>query len=314
MLNHVGVVGNRATIDELASRQYGVFNTGQIREAGYDRSAVQRRVRSGEWIRLGPSVFCLASSPPKWERQLAAAVLSRRRALVGGTSAAALHGFRGIAREHPTIVVPEGSNARMNFGRVMRTKHFDSLATASVSGFTVTSVAETVFALLRDLSERVMSGILEDALLARKVAIDDFHPILDRDAGSPWVAVLERLVIDHSATAPSTDASYLEARLEKLLGSAVLPRWERESPFTIQGRSARVDVFIPDWLLVIEADGRAWHGRQVDMESDRRRDAWLASQGIQVIRLTYSMIVEDPEGCLAMILSAGSHRRASRGA
>ena len=168
--------------------------------------------------------------------------------------------------------------------------------------------------MLRDLPERVMSGILEDVLLARKVAIGDFYPILDREAGSPWVAVLEKLVIDHSTTAPSTDASYLEARLEKLLNGAALPSWERESPFTIRGRNARVDVFIPDWLLVIEADGRAWHGRQVDMEADRRRDAWLASQGIQVIRLTYSMISEDPDGCLATILSAGAHRSASRGA
>lgn len=307
-------MGNRSAIDEFARGQYGVFNTRQIREAGYDRSAVQRRIRSGEWIRLGPSVFCLASSPPKWERQLAAAVLSRRRALVGGTSAAALHGFRGIPREHPTIVVPEGSNARMSFGRVIRTKHFDSIATADVAGFTATSVAETVFALLRDLPERVMSGILEDMLLARKAGIEAFYPILDREVGSPWVAVMEKLVVEHSETAASTDGSYLEARLEKLLRKASLPRWERESPFTIRGRNARVDVFIPDWLLVIEADGRAWHGRQVDMEADRRRDAWLASQGIQVIRLTYSMIAEDPDGCLAMIRSAGAHRSASRGA
>jgi very-short-patch-repair endonuclease len=61
---------------------------------------------------------------------------------------------------------------------------------------------------------------------------------------------------------------------------------------------------------VIEADGRAWHGRFVDQEADRRRDAELAAKGIQVIRLTYSMLTEEPDRCLEMILAAGRHRSA----
>lgn len=305
-------MGERSAIDVFASRQFGVFNRDQIREAGYDRSAVQRRVRSGEWIRLCPNVFCLRSAPPKWERQLAAAVLSRRNAIVAGSSAAYLLGFRGYRKGRPTILVPEGSNARLSIGRVIRSKHFDSIATVHVAGFTVTSPAETIMTLARVLSFDDLEATLEDALLAGQVEIDGLRVVLERETGAPWAGVLTRLVIDYSADAPTPDSSYLEALLERLLSRADLPTTLREFPFSIRGEPARVDVYIPDWKLVIEADGRAWHGRMRDQEWDRRRDAGLAAKGIQVIRLTYKMITEDPDGCLDMILAAGGHRSANR--
>jgi very-short-patch-repair endonuclease len=305
-------VGDRGVIDIYASRQYGVFNRRQIREAGYDRSAVQRRVGSGEWVRLCPNVFCVASAPPKWERQLAAAVLSRPRALVGGTSAAHLLSLRGFRRGRPTIIVPEGANTRLSIGRVIRSKHFDSLSTESVAGFEVTSTAETLMTLARDLSVSDLETALEDALLTGRVDIEKLRAVLAREVGSPWAGVMDRLVVDHSADAPTPNSSYLEALLERLLAEAELPTTLREFSFSIRGTPARVDVYIPDWQMVIEADGRAWHGRLRDQEADRRRDAGLAARGIQAIRLTYRMITDDPGECLSMILAAGAHRSASR--
>lgn len=305
-------MGDRGVIDVYASRQYGVFNRRQLREAGYDRSAVARRVASGEWVRLCPNVFCLASAPPKWERQLAAAVLSRPRALVGGKSAACLLSLRGFRKSRPTIIVPEGANTRLSIGRVIRSKHFDSLFTVSVAGFEVTSVAETLMTLARELPAPDLEAALEDALLAGQVDIEKLRVVLAREAGSPWAGVLAGLVLDHSADAPTPNSSYLEALLERLLANAELPTTHREFSFSIRGAPARVDVYIPDWRMVIEADGRAWHGRIRDQEADRRRDAGLAARGIQVIRLTYRMITDDPDECLSMILAAGAHRSAQR--
>jgi very-short-patch-repair endonuclease len=195
---------------------------------------------------------------------------------------------------------------------VIRSKHFHSLATVVVAGFTVTSAAETLMTLARGLSVDDLGAALEDALLAGQVAIDDLWPIIDRETGAPWAGVMERVVIEHSENAPTPDSSYLEGLLERMLARASLPTMLREFPFSISGAPARVDVYLPDWQLVIEADGRAWHGRMWDQEADRRRDAGLASQGIQVIRLTYRMITEEPDECLAIILAAGSHRSASR--
>lgn len=305
-------MGDRSTLDRYASHQYGVFNKKQLRAAGYDRFAVARRVESGQWIRLCPNVFCLASAPPRWERQLAAAVLSRPDALVAGRSAAYLLDFRGFRQGTPTVVVPAGANSRLTIGRVMRSKHFDAIARVQVAGFNVTSAAETMLALARELSRPEMANTLEDALLARRVKLEDFAAVLAREEGSPGAGVLAELVLEHSPDAPQPDSTYLEALLERLLRQGDLPLWIREFPFSIRGAPARVDVFIPDWNLVIEADGRAWHGRFVDQEADKRRDAELAARGIQVIRLTYSMLTEEPERCLHQIMAAGTHRSALR--
>lgn len=299
-------------VDEAASRQYGVFNRRQLREAGFDRFAVGRRVESGEWIRVCPNVFALASAPPKWERLLAAAVLSRQQAYVAGRSAAHLLGLRGFRKGRPTVVVPSSGNTRLTIGRVIRSRHFSVLATELVAGFEVTSVAETLMMLARDLPEGRLETSLEDALLAGKVTLPDLKAVLVREDGAPGTAVLERLVIEHSEDAPTPDSTYLEALLERLLRRAHLPSWHREFPFSIRGAPARVDAFIPDWDLVIEADGRPWHGRMRDQEADKRRDAELAARGIQVIRLTYSMLTDESDQCLRVILEAGRHRSALR--
>jgi very-short-patch-repair endonuclease len=63
--------------------------------------------------------------------------------------------------------------------------------------------------------------------------------------------------------------------------------------------------------LVIEADGRNWHARRSDFESDRLRDNRLATHGIQVLRFTYSMLMSDPKDCVSTILRVGALRNAS---
>lgn len=306
-------MGERGLVDEYASRQYGVFNRKQAREAGFDRFAVRRRIESGEWLRLCPNVYCLASAPPRWERQLAAAVLSRPRAYVGGVSAAYLLGLRGFAKGRPTVVVPAGANARLTIGEVIRSRHFDSIETVSISGFVTTSTAETLMALARQLDPRRLELSLEDALLTRKVTPGELKRVLGREQGAPWARVLGDLVLEHSADAPSPDSSYIEAILERLLAQADVPSWSREFPFSIRGQPARVDVFVPEWDLVIEADGRNWHARRSDFEKDRRRDNELAAMGIQVIRLTYSMLTKEPGSCMRTVNKAGLHRSARRG-
>jgi very-short-patch-repair endonuclease len=80
----------------------------------------------------------------------------------------------------------------------------------------------------------------------------------------------------------------------------------------IRDRDSRADAFIPDWDVIVEADGRIWHARVSDFENDRARDNDLAAMGFQVIRFTYSMLKNDPERCIQTLLAVGSNRRATR--
>lgn len=305
-------MGDQRKIDEIASRQYGVFNTLQAREAGFDKSAVRRRLVSGEWLRLDHSVFALASSPPKWERRLAAAVLSRPTAVLTHTTAAHLLELRGFRRQLPAILVPRGSNTRSRVARVFETDEFEGIGLTRRMGFEVTTVPETLLVLARDLDPNRLETAFDDALLAGRLDLDLMSSILDRESGrrTRGIARVRELTSSRLPTAPSRDSTYLEAMLERLLHRADLPPWTREYPFHLPHGAARVDVYVAAWSLVIEADGRNWHMKRTDFESDRRRDNAFAARGIEVLRYTYRALRDQPESCIAEIETVGSLRAA----
>ena len=305
-------MGDRDLLNQFAARQYGVFNTVQARGAGYDKSAVRRRVESREWVKLDHGVYAVASSAPKWERLLAAAVLSRPRAVLTAGTAAHLHELRGFPRRRPTILLPQGSNARSSLARVIETGVFDEVATVRVSGFVVTTVPETLLVLAGELPRERLESVFDDALLGGKMEIQEVHAILRREQGrrTRGVPALTEMVAHRSPTAPTRSGSYLESLLERVLRGHQLPHYTREYPFAIQDRSARVDFFIPTWRLVAEADGRNWHMRRADFDADRRRDNALAADGIQVLRFSYRMLTEEPDQCAADLVSAGRVRAA----
>jgi very-short-patch-repair endonuclease len=308
----VGVVGDLRKIDRFAARQHGVFSGAQARTAGYDKHGVARKLASGEWIQLDYRVFALASAPSTWERQLWVALLSRPEAVIGGRAAAHLHGFRGFSRVKPVIMVPGSSNARSQVAKVVRAEHFSELDLVHIRGFPVTSVAETLMTLSGEVPAGRFESLLDDLLLASRIDQMPLTRILEREKGRRrrGIVLLRNLVDERREDAPSQGASYLERMLERLLSKADLPPWSREHPFSIRGAPSRVDVYIAAWRLVIEADGRNWHARTEAYEHDRHRDNNLAVQGVQVIRLTYRMIKEDPRGCVDTIRGVGRVRSA----
>lgn len=305
-------MGDLRKIDELASRQYGVFSLHQARGAGFDKSAVRRRLESGRWIQLDSRVYAVASSPPKWERRIAAALLSRPRAILTHTTAAHLLEMRGFRRQQPAILVPRGANTRSRVARVFETDEFASIGVTRIAGFQVTTVPETLLMLARDLPPNRLESAFDDVLLGGRLDLGVMLAILDREAGRRprGIARLRELTLSRLPTAPSRESTYLEAMLERILHRADLPRWTREYPFRLPGGAARVDVFIPAWSLVIEADGRNWHMRQSDFESDRRRDNALAAKGIQVLRYTYRSLGHESDRCLGEIEAVGAVRAA----
>jgi Protein of unknown function (DUF559) len=242
-----------------------------------------------------------------------AALTSRPQALVGHMSAAHLLGLTGVRKGRPVIVVPEGSNARSDLSRVIESDQFDRLATTRIDGFEVTTVPETLLAVAADLAPGELESVFDDALLTGRLDLDAMKAIFDRevDRRPRGIKTLRMLTKTRLPSAPTQGASYLEAVLYRLLSSdSQIPVWVREHPFTLGDRPARVDVFIAAWGVVVEADGRNWHLRRRDFETDRRRDNQLASQGVQVLRYTYRMLISEPERCLSEIVAVGRVRTA----
>jgi very-short-patch-repair endonuclease len=266
----------------------------------------------GVWIRLDAHVFAARSAPATWERQISAAYASRPRVLVAGRSAGALHGFPGFRKGRPEILVPFSGNARSPLAHVIRSRHFDRIETVEIDGFVTTSVAETVLTLSLRESWATIERVVDDQLASRRLSVSDFHPILERleKARQRGLPMLRRIVGDRQEEAYQPPTSELERLLYRMLASNELPRFDRQVPFRHATVDAVVDAYVPSWKVIVEGDGRRWHTRKDDFERDRRRDNAAAAAGLLVVRFTYRMLKDDPDGCRQTLIDAGRWRAA----
>lgn len=298
-------------IDQYASRQYGAFSRCQAEVAGFTPRMILTRVQNGAWLRLAPAVYALASAPPKWERQMAAALLSRKRAIVAGNSAAYLHGFEGFRPGRPVIMVGSGGNARSPLAQVIRSGRLGEVATVRRSGFVVTDEAETVMTLAAQMSEDRLEALV-DWLLARKsCTVEQLARVVDANAGARGVRRLRPIVQYRMPDAYQPPTSELERLLYPILDDPRLPPCSRQVPMEYETVEATVDSYIDVWRLIVEGDGRRWHTRRADMERDRIRDNEAVAHGHAVLRFTYEMLRDNPEEVIDTIIRTGRMRQAS---
>lgn len=300
-------------VDEYASRQYGVFSLSQARTAGCTDAMVRHRVQSGAWIRLAPSVFAVASAPPRWERQVSAAVLSRPEAIVTGVTAAHLLGFADIPKGRVEIMVPATGNARSTLATVVRSVWFREMGRSRAKGFEVTDPAETILVLARQMGRDALEVVLDRQIAADDVDVEDFERIRRRISGcrARGSRRLLDLLDERSDTAWQPPTTELERHLDRLVDHPAVPPATRQHPFHLDNGPMVVDIFVPSWGLILEADGRRWHTRRADFERDRARDNAAAAHGLAVLRFTWRMLTTDLEGCRQTLLATGRARSRS---
>lgn len=300
-----------ACVDLLAARQHGVIGRSQALACGMTRHQVRGRLESAEWKLLDSSVIALRSAPSTWEQRMHAAVLSRPSALAAGRSAGYLHSFPGFRRGRPEILIPFEGNARSPLARVVRSRHFERVATVMIDGFACTSIAETVLTLSLRESGNTLERIVDDQIAARALRITDFDPILERltEARQRGLPTLRRIVAERDSEAYQPPMTELERLLYELLDREELPTYSRQLPIDYPNLTATVDAYISAWRTIVEGDGRRWHTRKADFERDRQRDNAAAAAGLLVIRFTYRMLKEEPEACLRTLLDAGRFRQ-----
>ena len=295
-------------LDVYAARQYGAFSLEQAREAGLTDRMVEGRLATGAWIRLDAGIYVLASSPPRWERQLSAAVLSRPGSVVAGRSAAYLHRMDGFKQGRPAVMIPFEGNARSPIARVIRTRHFATIATMRVGAFRVTTTEETMVSLAAEVKPDHLEAILDQCLAVGTFDAETLKAAVDRRRGARGLATLRRLADERLPHAYQPPTSELERMLYRLLEQTGIPPVSRQHPFPREVLPGTVDAFIPRWGLIVEADGRRWHTRKADFERDRIRDNMATVHDIAVLRFSYQMLAGQPDVCLRTVLEAGRSR------
>jgi len=298
-------------VDEYASRQYGTFSRRQAEVAGLSARMILTRVQSGAWMRLAPAVYALASAPPKWERQMAAALLTREGSVAAGRSAAYLHEFPGFGPARPVIMVGPDGNARSPLAKVIRSQQFSDVGRLRKRGFVVTDEAETVMSLSADLDGDRLEALVDSLLARRSCTTEELAQVVGSNDGARGVARLRPIVDHRLPDAYQPPATELERLLYRVLEDPRLPASTRQMPMSYQRVDATVDAYIDSWRLIVEGDGRRWHTRRADMARDRLRDNEATAHGFAVLRFIYEQLRDGPQEVVDTLLRTGQTRRAS---
>ena len=237
------------------------------------------------------------------DRAHAAWLWSGRKAILVGSSAAALHGTRYL----PDDAVAELAHARQAAPPGILI-HRGSIATEEIclrQSIDCTTPARTAY----DIGRRAPGDaaiIRIDALLnATGCTVGEIERIAERYPGARHIRRLRSALdlADGGAESPK------ETELRLLLVRGGLPRPATQIVVTNpRGRSRRIDMGWPDWKVGVEYDGEQHWTNPGDHADDIVRLEFLAAQGWIIVRVSARQLRYDRDGILSRVRDALTRR------
>jgi very-short-patch-repair endonuclease len=259
----------------LAANQHGVVSLEQLRDVGISSHAIAHRVRTGRLHRIHRGVYAVGHTRLSAEGTWKAATLAcGPGAVLSHRSAAALWALLPIQPSHPEVTVPgHGGRKRRQGIRLHRSASLDPAHTTFRLGIPVTTPART----LADLRRCATTDELREA---------------HRQAG-----IRGYLIDDAEVREPDLTRSELERRFLRLCRRHRLPAPEVNAP---------IGEFVVDFVwrgpsLIVETDGYRYHRGRAAFEHDHRRQARLIAAGFEVLRFTWSQVVNEPTEVVAAL-------------
>lgn len=290
----------------LSVRQGGFVRRDQALQVGLSRSQIAQRLKDGRWRRVGKYGYRLVEMPGAVDRARAA-VVGLPGAVVSHETAAELHGMPRVPRDLAVVSV-HSQTTHVFPGVVVRRNHdLEDSDIGWIDDLPVTTVARTVVDLAAVLSPRHLAAVVDEAIAAGLVEVDEIVAVLDRVArrGKPGVSVL-REVLDDRKSGPPRGTSLERAGAQVLINAGLgEPEYEFAIPWD---RERRFDAAYPEHKLAIEWDSIRWHSQREAMQRDRARDQQAVLHGWLVLRFTWKDVKERPEHVVATVRAALANR------
>lgn len=278
-------------IAEVAARQYGLAELGQLAAAGVRRHHVDSRIASGHLERVRPGVFVIAGTPRSFEQAVLGAVLAAgAHAVASHTTAAAIWGLPFIENEVIELSTFRPHWARMPGVRAHRTIAFLACEHTVRRKIPLTTVARTLVDLSGSFSVAQLGRMADRALRKGTLRLDDLRKCVAGLAPARGrhptriASVLRRRLRGYEP-----GDSDLEMRFVRGLVAAGLPEPVLQHRITVGTRRYRIDLAYPEVKVAIEIDGWEYHGTRTAFDEDRARANDLVVAGWRVLRFTSSM-------------------------
>ncbi len=279
----------------LAERQHGVVATWQLIALGLTHDDIGYRAQTGRLHRIHHGVYAVGH--PKLTRQghwMAAVLAYGPDAVLSHKTAAALWGI-GQSSWKIDVTTPRCRRSRGAI-RAHRTKLHPEDRTIH-DGMPVTSVARTILDLAAQLALDPLTRLIEESDRRQLFDLRALDRAVERRPRAAGVVRLKAVLATYRGTPDMR--SKLERDFRKLIAEAGLP----EPQFNVLVCGLTVDVWWPQWKLVVELDGEPYHTRPRAFETDRIRDATLQKQDIRVLRVTGDRMDNEPADVLADVLA-----------
>ena len=292
-------------VTKLGGRQSGYITLRQALACGMSADAVRRRVDARRWIRVRAGLFLIPGFEPSIRGRLLAATAALG-AVVSHESAAELHDLPGVPTGLAVVTVRTRTTNRFPDVQVHQTTDLRAGHVVELEGMPVTDVVRTVIDLASAMPIPAIGKMIDHLVVRNSATIDEFADEVIELArhGKPGMKTM------HSVLEVRDGARFMgDSRLEMwtlhLIREWGFPEPEVQYPLPWRPtRKGRVDFAYPQIRLIIEVDGRAWHTTLEAFESDRLRDNHAQLAGWRVLRITYRMLVEQPEMVRDMIRRA----------
>lgn len=206
---------------------------------------------------------------------------SKRRAVVAGLAAAALHGSRWIDDTEPIELI--WRNTRPPRGLIVRNERLASDEVTTVVGLAVTTRARTAFDLARHLPRDEALARLDALMRASPFDVEDVLLLAKRYHGARGLTSMRTVLplVDGGAASPR------ETRLRMLFIDAGLPRPATQIPICDRrGRLVRmVDMGWERFMVAAEYDGDQHRTSRSQYVKDIRVLPMLERMGWRIIRV-----------------------------
>lgn len=270
--------------------QHGIFNRKQAMAAGYRRSTIDSKVRSGEWVSLHPGVYCEAGMPQSWLRDMSAVVMWAQPACASGRAAAFLHRLPGFEEPEFEVVT---TNRRITSRCGIKVHHTNRLPRDQierVQSIRCTSVERTVLDLCGIVGRRRAAIALDHSLSRGMSTLGsfDFCLFLVARRGRNGCGVLRKLLQERWDLSRVPE-SPLETIIFEQLASSGLPLPVPQFEIFDQAGHlvARPDFVWPNAKLIVEGHSRLWHeGKELEAR-DRERHLKLREHDYRIVYVSW---------------------------
>jgi hypothetical protein len=277
-----------------------VFTLSQALKAGFSRTTIRRRLRSGLWTEVDTRVYRIATGTGITAQATLMARVLATRSIASGLSAAALYGLVPFPRE-PTVTVRRNARSSRSVPVCTTNSLADSDITR-VDGVPATTPTRTLIDVAAMMPRERYEDLFDRAVVTRVVQLHR----LERRARELWAPrrsgcarVLELIAARHPDV--SRVRSEMEARVLRIVDELGLPRPEVNFRVVTGGEVRYIDLAWPEHKVAVEFDGFLPHSTRRVFDEDRIRQNDLVADEWRVFRLTKTALDRNARAAFAPI-------------